>query len=138
MRIIGYSPECTTAISNNIHDYTDFYTDKPSGGAYKMMNQESITKSRVFPNRYIDKHTWKTYGYKTNYVSSYEERSKCIPKKMKLGNVSLPSRREQTGSAALVGKVYKARDEFLTNSNANKGDKTVPSWNIPYGTSYVK
>jgi hypothetical protein len=131
MQLIGYRPECPTKVADNIHDYRDLYSENSSYNDYKTTH-DSITKSRVFPNRYIDKHTWKTYGYKTNYVTSFEETSKCLPKKMRQGNVSPPSRREQSGS--LVGKVYKPKDAIMLPiiTNITTSKKSDATWNNPY------
>ena len=107
MQILKYGSEYS---SNKCHinGYSDLYVEK-SPIIFHQKNSSSVTKERVFPNRYIGKHTWNTYGYKTNYSSSFEEKNNCLHKKPRQGNFSFPSKHKS--NSKLVGKIYKSKDE---------------------------
>ena len=124
MQLIGYRPECSKNVTDNLHNYTDLYREPSSISDYKT-TYDSITKPRVFPNRYVDKHTWKTYGYKTSYTTSFEKKNNCLPNISKQGNRSTPSRHET--NSKLVGKVYKSRYEDISPIVT----KNVTFWNCP-------
>tara|TARA_Y100000287_G_C14213147_1_gene352000 strand:- start:828 stop:1238 length:411 start_codon:yes stop_codon:yes gene_type:complete len=132
MQLIGYKSECSKNVIDNIHNYTDLYREHSSISDYKM-TYDSITKSRVFPIRYVDKHTWKTYGYKTNYITSFENKNNCLHKIPKQGNSSCPSRNET--NSKLVGKVYKSRYEDtspIITKNVTTVTKDITYWNCPH------
>ena len=75
MKVINYKSNYLTNICSSINSYSDLYIDQIPKVSY-ITQSESITKPRVFPHRYIDKHIWKTYGYNTTYNSSFEDKRK--------------------------------------------------------------
>ena len=124
MQILKYGSEYS---SNKCHinGYSDLYVEK-SPIIFHQKNSSSVTKERVFPNRYIGKHTWNTYGYKTNYSSSFEEKNNCLHKKPRQGNFSFPSKHKS--NSKLVGKIYKSKDE----DNYIISKKSEATWNCPF------
>ena len=63
----------------HINSYSDLYVE-PSPIIIYLKPPNSITKERVFPNRYTDKHIWNIYGYKTNYNTSFNDNNNCLYK----------------------------------------------------------
>ena len=93
MKVIDHKSNYLTNICNStINSYSDLYIDQTPNVSY-ISQSESITKPRVFPHRYIDKHIWKTYGYNTTYNSSFEDKTKI--KKTHSLNKSIPTMKKE-------------------------------------------
>ena len=80
------------------------------------------TKSNIFPEKYIYKHTWLTNGYKSIYKRDYKNHNQ-----FKITN-DLPSTLKESKPIINVGKIYPVREIY---DSKNIYIKNLTDWNCP-------